>query len=197
MWSYWSNSLGSGSCGWSTAASGGKLVLLAPLGISVLLCGSFGILLRTHLLRALWQVKSPASVCHLLVCTPKCSNGQKFCLCCIWIYCFVLLFASWRVSKPGSLQGKWLQNIIRDILHFWGSFPLSGGMFWRVCSKGRELSLFHLLLSATPFNIPFHQKLRKFGWRKFCCDNLNPSRNFIELPIYDRLIDLERIRVCF
>lgn len=60
MWSYWSNSRG-------TASYEGKSGLLAPLGISVLMCSTFGILLPSHLLQACWQVEKP-SICIALVC---------------------------------------------------------------------------------------------------------------------------------
>lgn len=60
MWSYWSNI-------WGTASHRGKSGLLAPLGISVLMCSPFGILLPSHLLRACWQGEKP-SICTALVC---------------------------------------------------------------------------------------------------------------------------------
>lgn len=100
-WSYWSNSRG-------TASYRGKSGLLAPLGISVLMCSPFWNPPSFHPicseLAGKW--KSQASALHLFVCTSKCSKGQNLCLCCSWIYYFVPLFLPWRVARPRGNSSK-------------------------------------------------------------------------------------------
>lgn len=99
MWSYWSNI-------WGTASYRRKSGLLAPLGISVLMCSPFGILLPSHLLRACWQVEKP-SICTVLVCVHiKVLQWSEF----VSLVQLNLLFCSalspWGITWPRENRSK-------------------------------------------------------------------------------------------
>lgn len=83
----------------------GKSGLLAPLGISVLMCSPFwnppSIPSAPSLLAS-----GKASALHLFVCTSKCSKGQNLCLWCSWIYYFVLLFLPDELHDRGEMAPK-------------------------------------------------------------------------------------------
>lgn len=173
---------------------GGKSVCLAPLGISVLMCSSFGILLQTHLLWASWQVRKP-SICMPLVCV----HIKVF----KWSEVLSLVYPNLLFCSAFLLPDEFQVGPKYNWEHstFLGSqeaLVVPGRLLWRLCSEGREIPSLQLPPVPPPLMFHFVEGCDSWGEeRRVWCNDLSLGRKFIDLPIYDHLIDLEWIGLCF